>query len=322
MKSKIKILNYYEDRVPKKLLSLVKKKFNHKNIIFKRIKYTEALSKQISFVKWANFLLLTPGRVIHDEVLKNSKHIKLIQIWSSGYDKLNLNEIFKNRIPIANNGSVNATSVAEHTVMLMLAVYRKLLAYGEIAKKGKWKGNLHGIDCYNLNNKKIGIIGLGNIGTKVANICKSFGSKIFYYDIKKYKNSKFQFLSLKRLVASCDIITLHLHSNKQTFKILNKKLLSRMKKGSIIVNVSRSDLIDYSYLNNMLKKKKIFGAGLDVYDKEPTLPGDMFLDLDNVVLTPHTAGSSIDTYMEVINNCYNNIISASKNKNIKWLIKR
>ena len=95
-----------------------------------------------------------------------------------------------------------------------------------------------------------------------------------------------------------------------------------MKKSSIIVNVSRSDLIDYSYLNNMLKKKKIFGAGLDVYDKEPTLPGDMFLDLDNVVLTPHTAGSSIDTYMEVINNCYNNIISASKNKNIKWLIKR
>ena len=319
---KLKILNYYEKRIPNELRNIIIKKFNNKKINLKTVRYDQSIKIQTSLVKWADYLLLTPGRHIPDQVLDNAKHIKLIQIWSSGFDKLNLKRIIKNKIPTANNGSVNSISVSEHTILLILSLYRKMLNYSERAKSGNWKGNSHGIDCYNLNNKKIGIIGLGKIGSKVAKICKSFGSKIFYYDIKKNKNSTYKYLPLKKLVSECDVISLHLHYNKSTFKILNKNLLSKMKKNSILINVSRAGLVDNKYLYIMLKKKRIFGAGLDVFDKEPTQKGDPFLNLDNVVLTPHTAGSTIDTYLEVINNCYNNIILASKNQKIKWLIKK
>ena len=87
-----------------------------------------------------------------------------------------------------------------------------------------------------------------------------------------------------------------------------------MKKNTIFINVSRAGLVDNKYLNFLLKNKKIFGAGIDVFDKEPTQKGDIFLNLNNVVLTPHTAGSTLDTYEEVVNNCYENIINVLKKK--------
>jgi lactate dehydrogenase-like 2-hydroxyacid dehydrogenase len=322
----IKVLNYFEERIPINLRKLTINKFKNKKIQFKTIKYTDSLKKQISLIKWADVLFLTPGRFIQDIVLKNGQHLKLIQIWSSGYDKLNLKSIFSEKIPLANNGSVNSTSVAEHTVLLILSLFRKLLHFNRITKEGNWSGNSHGLDCFNLNKKKIGIIGFGKIGKKVANICSSFGAKIYYYDIQKLKKTKKKdqpkYLSLNKLISSCDIISLHLHHDQNTNKILNKERLKKMKKNSILINVSRAGLVDNKYLHSMLTKNKILGAGLDVYDKEPTKKGDLFLNLDNTVLTPHTAGSTIDTYEEVLENCYKNIINVLNNRKINWLIKK
>ena len=319
---KIKILNYYEDRIPKELRSLVKNKFKKKIFAFKSTTYKEKISKQIKLVKWADVLLLTPGRYLDSKVLNNAKHIKLIQIWSSGFDKLNLLSIKQNKIPLANNGSVNATAVSEHTVLLILSVLKKIISYNKITTSGKWHGNSHGMDCCNLKNKKVGIIGYGRIGKKVAGLCKGFGAKIFYNDIKKVseKNKNLKYLSLKKIMNECDIITIHLHYNKKTHNIIDKEHLKLMKKNSIFINVSRAGLVDNKYLNFLLKNKKIFGAGIDVFDKEPTQKGDIFLNLNNVVLTPHTAGSTLDTYEEVVNNCYENIVNVLKKKKIKWLI--
>ncbi len=320
---KIKILNYYEERIPKPLRLLIKKKFKKKNIILKSTTYKEKISNQINLVKWANILLLTPGRYLDNNVLNNASHIKLIQIWSSGFDKLNIDGIKKNKIPLANNGSVNSTAVSEQTVLLILSVLRKLIHFNKITKNGNWEGNSHGIDCFNLKNKKVGIIGYGNIGKKVGNICRGFGAKIYFNDIKKTKfsNKSAKYLNLKKLMSYCDIITIHLHYSKKTHNIINKKLLKLMKKNSVFINVSRAGLVDNNFLNSQLKNKRILGAGLDVFDKEPTKKGDIFLNLPNVVLTPHTAGSTLDTYEEVINNCYKNIINVVKKKKINWLIK-
>jgi lactate dehydrogenase-like 2-hydroxyacid dehydrogenase len=321
---KIKVLNYFEKRIPKNLRKLTIKKFKNKNIDFKTVEYKDNIKKQISLIKWAHVLLLTPGRYIQDTVLKNGKHLKLIQIWSSGYDKLNLKFIHNNKIPLANNGSVNSTSVAEHTVLLILSLLRKLLYFNRITKEGNWSGNSHGLDCFNLNKKKVGVIGFGRVGKKVANICSSFGADIYYYDIVKSKKTKkknqAKYLSLNKLISYCDIITLHLHYNQKTNRILNKERLKRMKKNSILINVSRAGLVDNKYLYKILKQNKILGAGLDVYDKEPTRKGDLFLNLENTVLTPHTAGSTIDTYKEVLENCYSNIINVLKKRKINYVI--
>lgn len=322
---KIKILNYYEKRIPEKLRKLTINKFKKNVIDFKTVEYTENKQKQISLIKWADVLLLTPGRFIDDEVLKNAKHIKLIQIWSSGYDKLNLKSIFSLKIPLANNGSVNSTSVAEHTVLLILSLYRKLIHFNTITKEGNWVGNSHGMDCYNLNKKKVGIIGFGKIGKKVANICRSFGAKIYYFDIKKLpkiNEYEAQFLSINKLISQSDIVSLHMHHNHRTNRIINKEKLRKMKKNSILINVSRAGLVDNKFLYKMLLNNKILGAGLDVYDSEPTKKGDLFLKLNNTILTPHTAGSTIDTYEEVLDNCYENIMNVFRKKKINWLIKR
>ena len=118
----------------------------------------------------------------------------------------------------------------------------------------------------------------------------------------------------------CDIISLHLHYNKKNHNIIDKEHLKLMKKTQYLL-MYLEHLVDNKYLNFLLKNKKIFGAGIDVFDKEPTQKGDIFLNLNNVVLTPHTAGSTLDTYEEVVNNCYENIINVLKKKKIKWLIK-
>ncbi len=320
---KLNVLNYYKSRIPSQLRKLTIKTFTHKSINFRSINYNSSLEKQISNVKWADVLLLTPGRFLHKDVLDNAKHIKLIQIWSSGYEKLNIKAIKTNKIPLANNGSVNSTSVAEHTILLILSVFRKIIYFNNIAKKGKWEGNSHGLDCFNLSNKNIGLVGYGNVGKKVARICKAFGANIYFNDIvrkkKNYLNAKY--LPLDKLFKISDVVSLHLHYNRETKNIINKSLLSLMKKNSILINVSRAGLVDNKYLNKMLKNNRIKGAGFDVFIREPTKKGDIYLDNDNVVLSPHTAGATIDTHKEVLLNCKKNILNLHKKNTIKWLVK-
>ena len=311
----LNILNYYEKRIPKILRKLTKSYLKRYN--YKCIKYDENFSKQLNLIKWADILFLTPGRFLSDELISNAKHIKLIQIWSSGFDKLNLKAIKKFKIPLANNYSVNSTSVAEHTIMLMLNTLRKFPIYSEITHDCKWAGNSHGTDCFNLKNKKIGIIGLGKVGKKVAKICKSFGCQIYYNDLKIKKNSGYKYLSLREVFKNCDIITLHLHFNSKTKHIVNKKILNLMHKNSFLINVSRAELVDNKYLNHLLNKKKIAGVGIDVFENEPTQKGDYFIKSKNACLTPHTAGSTIDTYKEVLETCVQNFERKKKKKKIK-----
>ena len=180
---KIKILNVYEKRLPKALRKLILSYFNKKEFILKSMNYQENLNRQKSLFKWADIVFMTPGRFLKDEVIASGKNIKLIQIWSSGFEKMNLKAIKKYNIPLSNNGSLNSVSVAEHTVLLILSVLRKLPENHLRTVNGNWKGNSHGIDMYNLCNKKVGIVGFGNIGKKVGKICHGFGSKIYYYDI-------------------------------------------------------------------------------------------------------------------------------------------
>lgn len=311
----LNILNYYEDRIPKVLRDLTKlylKKYN-----LKCIKYTDDHSKQIKLIKKADILFLTPGRFLSDELISNARNVKLIQIWSSGYDKLNLKAIKKYKIPLANNYSVNSFSVAEHTVMLMLNCLRKFPHFSKITNECKWEGNSHGTDCFNLKNKKVGIIGLGNVGKKVAKICKSFGSQIFFTDINIKKYLDYKSVRLKKIFQLCDIVTIHLHYNKNTKKIINKDLLNLMHKNSFLINVSRAGLIDNKHLNKLLKNKKIAGVGIDVFEREPTKTGDHFIKIDNACLTPHTAGSTIDTYKDVLKVCLENFEKIKKKQKVK-----
>ena len=123
------------------------------------------------------------------------------------------------------------------------------------------------------------------------------------------------------LIKKSDIVTIHLHLNDKTKNMISGKLIKSMKKNSILINVSRPQLVDNKALLNALKKNKIRGAGLDVLDKEPTIKNDPLNNHPGVVVTPHIAGSTYDTYLRVIKNCLNNIQNTLRNKkNIRWVI--
>ena len=187
-------------------------------------------------------------RFISSEVFEEAKKAKIFQLWSSGYDKFNLS-VAKNGIMVCNNGSQNNISVAEHSVMLMLALSRKLIHFNKITVKGKWTGNSHGVDLNELKNKILGIVGFGKIGQRVAKICLGFDMNIIYHDKKRLSKKKenllqVKYASKKEIFKKSDIISLHLHLNKDTKYLINRKNIKLFKNNVIIINTSRANLIE------------------------------------------------------------------------------
>lgn len=325
MKKKNKLLYVYEERIPLGLRKLVKDHIKKHDFLCKEMTYNSSKTRQKYLLSWADAVFFAPGRHIPSDILERGKdNIKIFQLWSSGFEKFNFRGAKKLKIPLANNGSDNGTAVSEMTVLLMLAIYKKLLHFSQRGALGNWKNNSHGLDLFEMSGKTVGIIGFGNIGRRVAKICKSFGMKILYFDkIKQSKKIEKEtdatHVTKKTLLNKSDIITLHLHYNLQTKNILNKESFKQMKKNPVLINTSRAALVDNKELLKCLKKNKISGAGLDVHDVEPTLKGDLLNNFPTVVATPHIAGSTYDTYVRVINGCLRNIKHTIKNKkNIKW----
>jgi len=302
---------FYEERIPNSLRDICRSKLNENKLTFKECNYTMPIDRIDEILKECRTVLFAPGRYLPEKIFANNKHLKLMQIWSSGFDKFNLKDATNNNIRVANNGGANAISVAEHTLMLMLSVSRKISEMSYRAKNGIWSGNSHGTDMHSLVNKTVGIIGLGNIGSAVAKRCLSFDTKILYYDIDRKldleKAHGYRYAELDQLVSESDYITVHLHLNKNTHSILNKELLKKLKKSAFIINVSRSQLIDLNYLTELLEKKEIAGAALDVFEKEPTTGYERILNIPTCLATPHTAGSTLETYYLALQRCCNNI---------------
>ena len=305
------LLYVYEERIPIELQKIVINKIKLEKFNLKKMTYRKSLSEQKKLFRWCDAVFFGPGRIIDDEVIKEAKKCKVFQLWSSGYEKFNWKSSKRNKIPVCTNGSQNDIAVAEHAMMLLLALAKKLIHFNNITKLGNWKNNSHGLDLFELKNKNIGIFGLGKIGLYFAKICKSFNMNVFYHDLVRKKSLEkkygFKYLSKNALLKKCKIFSLHLHLNEKTYNYLNKRNFKMIKTGSIIINVSRAELIKRTALINFLKKSKLNGLGIDAHYVEPTKKNDKLLDLSNVVCTPHTAGSTKDTYKRVINECINNI---------------
>lgn len=322
---KLTLLYVYEERVPLPLRELVLSHIPLNEFDVETMTYKTDLNEQKQKLSRADVVLFAPGRFLSDEVMESARNVKLMQLWSSGYDKFNISAATKYGIPVANNGGANACSVAEHTVLLMLAVNKWLPDSHRRTINGEWSGNSHGLDMFLLNHKKLGIIGFGNIGRQVARKVLGFDMDVRYYDVNRLDNEKekelgVSFASFEDIISESDIITLHLHANETTKNIISKQQLDKMKKNAIIINVSRASLINQQALYDALANHKIHGAGLDVYNVEPTVAGDRLLLLPNVVATPHMAGSTYDTYSMVMDRVIDNFRCVSKGGTPKWII--
>jgi phosphoglycerate dehydrogenase-like enzyme len=273
----------------------------------------------------AEYLLGFP-RFLPDEAYTAAKRLKLFQVLSAGYDYVNIAGARKARIPICSNGGANSVAVAEHAVMLMLAVYRKLAAFHQNVAAGRWhQGIPRTVNIYEMEGKTVGLVGLGNIGKQVARRVKAFDTKVIYHDTfrmnpREEEKLGVQYVPLDTLLATADIVSLHVPLNESTRRLIDAQALGRMKPTAIVINTCRGEVIDEGALIEALQHGRILAAGLDTVAKEPPDPHNPLLTLPNVTLTPHSAGPTVDSYRKRFHNGYANIERVARGQPPLWVI--
>ncbi|MEM7537166.1 MAG: 2-hydroxyacid dehydrogenase [Chloroflexota bacterium] len=248
----------------------------------------------------SSFLVLLPAQ-IEDKVVRAAKELKLIQLVGVGFDKMNLDLCRELGIPIATNGGANAIDVAEHTLAMILAFYRRFRELDANVRNNKWSAIDTGMTTYTIHGKTAGIIGLGQIGRRVAQLLNAFGANVLYYDAFRVPEEQeaalgVTYAPLDDLFRQADIVSLHVPLLPATKGLINADTLALMKPNALVVNTCRGPVIDEAALTAALQAQQIGGAVLDVLEEEPTSPDNPLLTLDNVLLTPHTAGITFDTW--------------------------
>lgn len=224
--------------------------------------------------------------------------IKLVQRLGVGYDNIDLEAATRRGIPVCNMPDFNAATVAEHTLMLILALQRRVFESTLLMKAGHWPAAaVASQGMFELRGKILGILGMGAIGREVARRARAFDVEIRYYDRQRPPASVEQALGLvstplKKLLAESDIVSCHLPLTPETRGLLGADHFRAMKPSAILINTARGALLDEAALVQALERGTIAGAGLDVYTEEPLDPRSPLRRCPNLLLTPHTAGQT------------------------------
>ena len=255
---------------------------------------------KIAIVADADGLILFPGR-ISSEVLRTAPHLKLIQLLRAGYEHMDLDLCAELGIPVANNGGTNSIDVAEHTLALILGLYRCLLDQDQGIRDGQWDPVNSGRNTYSIHGKTAALIGFGHIGQQVAQRLKVFGADLLYVDefpvpAKIVAGLNIERVSLSEALSRADILSLHVPLTPETQGLISAPEIAQMRPNALLINTCRGPVIDESALANALSENNILGAGLDVFATEPLAPAHPLCALRNVLLTPHTAGITRDTW--------------------------
>ena len=269
--------------------------------------------EQIELVSDADYLIIWPAH-ISDDVLRAAKKCRLVQCLSAGYDKMNLGLAAELGIPVANNGGANSVAVAEHTMMLILASLKKMVVNANNVKAGGWRASTERRpDVFEFEGKTLGLIGIGNIAKRVAKRARAFDVNVQYFDkfanlsADEQKELGVKEVGFEELIRTSDVISLHVPLTAETRNMIAKDELKLMKSTALIVNTSRGGIINEEELAEALQSGVISAAGLDVLDQEPPPTGHPLLELDNVIVTPHTAGPTLESIPKRAANAFENI---------------
>lgn len=227
------------------------------------------------------------------EVLQHAEKLKVISKYGVGIDNIDMDYAKERNIEVARALNANADAVADYTFALMMSVARKVVQIDKECRELNWKK----ITTVDVHKKTVGLIGLGNIGKKVAQRAKGFEMNVLAYDlIPDYEYAKSSGVHyadrLDDIFAKSDFISLHLPLNKHTENIINKEQFKQMKSTAVLVNTARGGLIDEQALSEALQEKLIWGAGIDVFESEPPKNKEL-LELDNIVIGSHCAASTV-----------------------------
>lgn len=261
----------------------------------------------------ANYLLVSGRLPIDKTVLDAAPMLKMIQRTGVGTEMLDLEEIRRRCIPVYVNAGVNARSVAEHTITLMLACLKRLPQINAKTHNGEWKKQQQGVTTHELFGKTVALVGMGNIGRTVASMLQPFGVKIIYTDVFRQSEeveSKLKLTYFDRyeyLLPEADILSFHCPLTEENAGMLNKEMIARMKDGAIVINTARGKLVDPDDLYDAIYNGHIRAAGLDTHYEEPINEGYKLAKLDNVILTPHIGGLSYEAFRSMMVGAIENI---------------
>lgn len=236
---------------------------------------------------------------IDKDIIDNARSLKIIAKHGAGIDNIDLEHANLRNIQIVNTGNANSLTVAEHAVATMLSLFKRIPLIDKEVRNGNWyiKNDNKSL---NYSNKTLGLIGIGEIGSNVARICKNgFNMRVMAYDpyIKK-KDAEKQgielFDQIDKIFEQADIISVHTPLTEETENLIDKRLLDKLHSKAIVLNFARGGIIKEDDLYKKLKNNEIMGAGMDAFVIEPIEADSKFKELDNVILSPHAASFTDD----------------------------
>lgn len=263
----------------------------------------------------ADYLLVSGRLPIDEGVLSVATHLKMIQRTGVGTEMLDKDAIKRHGIPVYVNAGVNAQSVAEHTLTLILACLKRLPQINKQTHEGIWKKQQTGVTTHELKGKTVALVGMGNIGRLVAKMLQPFGTKVIYTDVVRQNVETEESLGLtyfdcfEAMLPIADILSFHCPLVKENTEMLNRRSLAKMKTGAVVINTARGKLINPDDLYETLTSGKLSGAALDTHYEEPITEDDKLAKLDNVILTPHIGGLSYETFHAMMTGAVQNIVA-------------
>lgn len=282
---------------------------------------------RVTQLEQADFLMgFLRGMPLRPDDYPHLRNVKLIQLLSAGYDNVDLERLRASGIPLCNNGGANSYAVAEHAILLMLAVYRKLPALDRLVREGRWKSARLGEEQeHELAGRTIGIVGAGMIGRTLARRLAGFEVDLIYYDPVRPVPEEDAKLGLRYrefddLLREADVVTLHAPANASTHHMIGARALGLMKREAILINTARGELVDETALYGALREGRIFAAGLDTFEAEPPDPKNPLFSLENIVLSPHAAGPTWESWPKRFGNAYANIQRVARGEVPLWVV--
>jgi glyoxylate reductase/D-3-phosphoglycerate dehydrogenase len=244
-------------------------------------------------------------------------HLKLVQLMSAGYEHVDVRLANRFGVPVATFGDAMASVVAEHTLLLMLAVYRRLVQLDAAVRSGAWRTNEPVLR--ELRGKRVGLIGLGFIGREVASRLRAFGADIGYFARTPVPGAEATYVPFDELLRSGDIVSLHVPLAPSTRGLIGARELGLMRRSAVLINTSRGPVVNQGALYAALSEGRLAGAGLDVLDPEPPVPSDPLLGLPNVVFTPHSAGQAEEVWPRIVRTCFENVERVARGEPPRFL---
>ena len=271
-----------------------------KNNIHTDIKTSLSEDKIIAIINNYDGLVVRSATKVTSRIIESATNLKVIGRAGAGVDNIDLESSKKKKIIVMNTPGGNTNATAEHTLGLLISLYKNIYEANKSTHQGLWeKKKFKGLE---LRGKSVGIIGFGNVGVRFSEICISLGMKVSVFsksfDSRKNNYPNIKSETLDSLLKNCDIISFHCKAPKDGQPIISIKEFNLMKKNSVILNTARGNLINENDLKIAVSEKLIKGAALDVFSEEPAKNNILF-NIPNIILTPHIAASTIEAQIIV-----------------------